>query len=154
MRRSSIILGVVILAGTLALPFATVRTTRIEVDAVSGQVRKSNRWAGGHRSTSVESSELADRLHSLGVAWRPDWRTINVNEYGVFGNATSRGCSVAPPIYQLRPVLGAFASTSSAGELREFVKAMQNGSESEQRKAVDQAGDRGLSALATVRPGQ
>jgi hypothetical protein len=154
MRRVGIIFGIVVLAGVLLVPFAPVRTTTVEVDAVSGQVRKSNLWTGGHRSTSVESTELADRLRALGVAWTPDWRTINVNDYNILGNATSRGCSISPPIYQLRPVLAAFASASSAEELREFVKVMQNGSESEQRNAVDQAGDRGLNALAVVRPGR
>lgn len=154
MRRVGIIFGFVVLAGFLLVPFASFRTTTVEVDAVSGQVRKSNLWAGGRRSMSVESSELSDRYRALGVAWTPDWRTINVNEYNILGNATSRGCSTAPQIYHLRPVLAAFASASSAEQLREFVKVMQSGSESEQRNAVDQACDRGLSALAAVRPGR
>ena len=152
MRRVGTILALVILAVALFVPSLPVRRTIIEVDAISGQVRRSSRWAGGHRSTAVESSELADRLRSLGVAWAPDWRTINVYEYGIFCNLTTRGCSVAPAIYQLRPVLAAFADASSAEELRAFVKVMQTGSESEQRKAVDQACDRGLNAPAAVRP--
>src|SRR4051812_9250741 len=129
MRRVGINFAIVVLGGVLLVPFASVRTTTVEVDAVSGQVRKSNLWTGGHRPESLESAELADRLRSLGVAWTPDWRTINVNDYNILGNATSRGCSTAPPIYQLRPVLAAFANASSAEDLREFVKVMQNGSE-------------------------
>jgi hypothetical protein len=153
-RRVGIILGIVFVASALLAPFATVRTTTVEVDSVSGQVRTSNLWTGGHRSTSVESTELADHLRSLGIAWTSDWRTINVNEYGVLSNATSRGCSLAPPIYQLRPVLAGFARASSSEELRVFVNVMQNGSESEQRQAIDQAGERGLNAIAAARPGR
>lgn len=79
---------------------------------------------------------------------------INVTEYGVLGNAKSRACSLAPPIYQLRPVFAEFADASSADELRGFVNVMQNGSESEQRQAVDQAGNRGVNAALAVRPGR
>jgi hypothetical protein len=58
-RHKGIILAVVVLAAALLLPFPSVRTTTVQIDAISGQVRKSTLWLGGHRSSWVESSELA-----------------------------------------------------------------------------------------------
>jgi hypothetical protein len=80
--------------------------------------------------------------------WTPDWRTINVNEYCVFGFQTARGCSIAPPIYQLRPVLKEFAAASTDAELRQFVDVMRAGGDAQQSSAVEAAAARGLQALS------
>src|SRR5437773_1928457 len=101
------------LAASWLEPFVTVRTTTVQVDAVSGEIRKLNLWLGGHRSTSAQYDALARRLKALNIPWQPDWRTINQNGYDLFGSATSRGCSTAPPVYQLHPVLEQFATGAS-----------------------------------------
>lgn len=131
----------------LASPFVGVLKDIQWVDAVTGSMRRQTVWPfGTSRGVVTQASPLELELCQRGIRWSADWRFLSEADRTLLGNATSRGCGVAPPIYQIRSVLGQFASASSNDELREFVRVMQSGSEDERRAAVDGAGDKGLSA--------
>ncbi len=123
------------------------------IDAVSGSMKRETVSAFGRSSGEiVKPSPLEQRLSQDGISWTPDWRFLHNVRRTAFGRAAGYECGSAPPIYQIRPLLAAFARASSNEQLRDFVKVMQSGSEIEQKTAVDAAGEVGLQAMA-ARPG-
>jgi hypothetical protein len=58
-------------------------------------------------------------------------------------------CGMAPPIYQLRPVLQAYVAASTDEELRRFARVMQSGTPAEQQAAVAAAAEKGLARLSS-----
>lgn len=109
---------------------------KIEVDAITGSIRGTDHWIGGHHSVKVEESPLANRLTSCGIAWTRDWRTINDNDYYALGMNVVRGCSLAPPIYSVRPVLDQYAKAAGVDELRKFVPLMEHGTSAQRDGAI------------------
>ena len=55
-------------------------------------------------------------------------------------------------VKRVSPVLTEFATAATDAELREFVRVMQSGTDTEQRAAVDAAAEKGLVSLSAARP--
>jgi hypothetical protein len=151
-RTLTVITAVLLLA--VAAPNVTVRTLKGRMDAVTGSTTWKTVWLSGvTSSTRADVSPLETRLKNSGISWAPSWRFLHNTHRNVFGFATCYECGPAPAIYHLRPVLKEFAAASTDAELREFVRAMQSGTDAEQNAAVEAAGEKGLAALSAARPG-
>ena len=87
-------------------------------------------------------SPLEKRLKNSGIAWTPSWQFVNETHRNIFGQVTYRGCGLAPPIYELDPALEDFATTATDAELREFVRVMQSGTDTQRKAAVEAALDK------------
>lgn len=124
----------------VCVPTITVEQVTTRIDAVTGTVSRTSVWPLGIVSSPRRDvSPLETRLNAAGVAWSPTWRTLNENGYTMVGTATYRGCSTAPTIYQLRPIMKEFVAASTDDELRAFVRVMQTGTDAQQQAAVDAA---------------
>jgi hypothetical protein len=138
----------------IILPAVTVRQFEKRIDPVTGSMRSNTVWLFGITSgPRVDVSPLEKRLKSSGIAWTPSWQFLHNTHLNVFGNATLRECGIAPQIHQLRPVLKEFAAASTDAELREFVRILQSGTESEQKSAVDAAAEKGFQNLEAAQKG-
>jgi hypothetical protein len=144
----------ILLVVGLVSPAITVRQVESRMDTVTGSMTWKTVWLFGIRSgPRLDVSPLEMRLKSSGIKWTPSWQFLHNTHRNVFGSATCHECGSAPAIYQLRPVLKEFAAASTDAELREFVRVMQSGTESERKAAVDAAGEKGLQAFSAVRAG-
>jgi hypothetical protein len=137
-----------------AVPAVPVRRVESRIDPVTGSMTWKTVWLFGITSGPRRVvSPLETRLVAAGIPWTPSRSFLHNTHRNVFGRATCYECGLAPPIYQLRPVLQDFAAASTDAELREFVRIMQSGTESEQEAAVDVAADKGVEALRAGPPG-
>ena len=155
-RRSWRTLGVVaaVLLLAVAAPTVTVRQVESRMDSITGSMTWKTVWLFGIASDPrVDVSPLETRLKSSGIQWTPSWQFLHNTHRNVFGRATFYACGSAPPIYQLSPLLKAFAAASTDAELREFVRVMQSGTDAEQTAAVEAASEKGLQALSAARAG-
>jgi hypothetical protein len=144
LARSITLLGVLAL---LASPFIPVRQTRTRIDAVTGTVETQTTWLCGVTfGPTVDSSPLELRLRTSNIPWTRDWRVLGHAHRTVYGNATMRGCGSAPPIIQIRSVLGQFANAATDDQLREFVRVMQSGAEPARTAAINAAGEVAMNA--------
>jgi hypothetical protein len=146
-RRPWHVVGAVAVVASVALllPGISVRQVESRIDTVTGSVTWTTTWPLGiHGGTRTAVSPLEARLKAAGIPWTPDPRFIHNTHRNVFGGAIKYECSSAPPVYSLRPMLHAFCACATDGELREFVRVMQSGSDAQQRAAVDAAADRAL----------
>jgi hypothetical protein len=138
--RAGVVVGAIVVLGMIALGTTSVRQTRSRVDSVTGSVESMTIWRLGITvGPRVDVSPLERRLRRMGVTWTPNWCLLHNTHRTVLGNATCYECGSAPPIYQLRPALDDFVQASSDAEIRGFVSVMQNGTEVDQRAAVDAA---------------
>lgn len=134
-----VVLGV----GLVVVTSVTASVWVLQIDAVTGTTTTRTTWPLGISSGDVVNvSPLELRLKASGIPWTADWRFMSENGRTIAGVVTYRGCSTAPPIYQIRPVLKKFADASTDAELREFVRVMQTGTDAEQAAAVDAAGEK------------
>ena len=140
-------LGAALLLSLILLP---VRQTERRMDAITGSIEQRTRWLMGiWPAPVITASPLEIRLRKMGLRCNRDWRTISLTDQTIFGNANRRACGAAPPIYPLTTVLAQFVAASDDQQIREFIRAMQVGTEGDQRKAVDEAGDRALGSTST-----
>jgi hypothetical protein len=152
-NKSKMSTTILVLLG-IAVPTVAVRQVESRMDPVSGSMTWKTVWRFGITSgPRVDVSPLEARLKSSGIPWTRSWQFLHNTDRNVFGSATCHECGSAPAIYQLRPVLKAFAAASTDAELREFVRVMQSGTGAEQKAAVETAGEKGLRALSAARPG-
>ncbi len=153
MRPFVTILALIIGFAVLASPLVTFRQDLCWIDATTASMKRQTIWPFGITAgPMIEASAIDLRLQQVGLNANPNWRLLSDTDRTVLGLAISRGCGLAPPIYQLRPVLDEFARTSSDADLREFVRVMQSGTESEQRAAIEAAAEKGLRVLSQPRP--
>ena len=156
MRRNlCVTVAAVAFIGASFIPMQVgVRQESSWVDAVSGSMKRETVSAWGRSAGEVaEPSALATRLRRAGIAWTPEWRFLHTVNVNAFGRAVGYECGTAPPIYQIRPVLGEFARGCNDDGLREFVRVMQTGTEAEREAVVGAAGEKGLRALEADRTG-
>ena len=146
-RTLSAVAAVLLIA--FAAPTVAVKQVESRMDAVTGSMTWKTMWLFGTTSGArVDVSPLETRLKSSGITWAPSWQFLHNKHRTVFGKATCCECGSAPPIYQLRPVLEEFAAASTDADLREFVRVMQSGTDTEQKAAVEAAVEKGLQALS------
>jgi hypothetical protein len=84
----------------------------------------------------VDASPLELRLINMGVQWKRKWTFLHNTHRNLFGDASMFECGFAPPIYQLRPMLGDFVAISTDEEIRQFVQIMQTGADDDTSSAV------------------
>lgn len=121
-----------------ALPFVTIWTTRVEMDAITGSLERRTIWPFGISiGPRVERSPIEIRLNKMGVHWRRDWRFMSETGHGLLGAPTFRGCGSAPPIIELEPMQRAFASRASDAEVRDLLRVIQSGTPAPQRAAIE-----------------
>ena len=150
MGRIGLISVAILGLAVVACPFVGVREDTQWIDAVTGSTRRQTVWTFGiTRGPSVGPSPLETRLRDKGIGWSADWRFVSETQRTLLGTAISRGCGIAPPIYQIRSMLGEFVSVSSDDDLWEFVRVMQSGGDEEQRAAVNAAVEQVLRRPAT-----
>ena len=126
----------------LALPLVSVTQTGSRMDAVSGSMEWQTTWPLGITSgPRITPSPLEHRLTQLGIPWTRRWELLHNTHRRLFGTATCYECGLAPPIYQLKPVLPRYAETATTAELRTFIGVMQNGTDAQQKAAVQAAID-------------
>lgn len=146
--RQAVVIGLVVLV-VAAMPGVTVRKVESRIDEVTGSMSWENVWIFGITSgPRITPSSLETRLKQSGISWTPRWHTLHNTHRNIFGSALRYDCSSAPPIFEIRLVLREFATTCTDDDLREFVRVMQSGTESEQKAAVDAANEKALTALA------
>jgi hypothetical protein len=133
-KRISI--GVATLAVLVFLVLTPLREVESRVDAVTGSISYKTTWFGVLRlGPDLRPSPLEVWARAMGVNWRSDWHLLSDVEYSLLG--TSRGCSPAPPIYGMRPLMKPFVQNASEQEQRDFLQIMQTGSDAQQTAAVD-----------------
>lgn len=143
-----------VVAALVLLASVPVQRTQNRVDAVTGSTEWQTTWPLGVTSGPVfTASPLEARVTKIGMPWQRDWRMLHVTGQSVFGNVIVRECGSAPPIYDFRIFLRPFVTAASDDEVRGFVRAMQSGTEAEQRAAVDAAADRVVGSPSATRPG-
>lgn len=136
-----------VLLVAMAAPVVTVRREESHMDAVTGSLRSRTVWILRFASgPQVDISPLEERLKRSRIAWSPSWQSMHSTHRNIFGGATCRECGTAPPIMQLRMVMKEFAAASTDAELREFVRVMEEGSETQREAAVEAACEKGLRA--------
>ena len=114
----------------------TIRDVRIETDCVTGSTRtKTERAFGLIRYERIEPSRLENALRQRQIAWTPQWQLISQIEYRMV--SVARGCTSAPPIHSMSPVMSQWADTKSDAELRDFVTTMTSGTEAQQKATMD-----------------
>jgi hypothetical protein len=148
--RWVVYLAMVVAVGAVfvLLTCVTAGTWELGIDAVTGTTTTRTTWPLGISSgTVVDVSPLELQLKARRVTWTPDWRFMSENGRTILGSTTYRACSNAPTIDQIKPVLKEFAEGATDAELREFVRVMEQGTEAEQRAAVEAAGEKGLGAM-------
>lgn len=129
----------------LALPFVSIRETRSRVDAVTGSMEWQTTWPFGITfGPKVSPSPLEIRMTQLGIPWTRRWKFLHNTHRTLFGTATCYECGLAPAIDQLNPVLPRYAQVATAAELRTVVNVMQNGTDDQQKAAVQAAIDETL----------
>lgn len=146
MRRTWLILLIVLAAASAALPLLTRRELDW-VDAVSGSRRSQTQWWFGWSAGPVTSeSPLAARYRKLGLAWEPDWRNVRGDTLDVFGRCIERSHGPAPEIYTMAdPQLQEwYLAAASDDEVRELFRVLSTGTKAEKEHAVDAAGDKAL----------
>lgn len=157
-RRRRVAVAVVALVvvgvGLVALlPTITFRRIHGRTDAVTGSMECRTEWPLGVMSAPVVTpSPLETRMVRMGILWQRDWRVIHRTGYSVLGHFTGGSCGRAPPIYTLNNLQSPFVAASSDGDVRGFVRTMQDGTEAEQRAAVDAAADPALDSLSAGSP--
>lgn len=150
MRRVLAVIALLVTVALFAFGSIEVRHDMTWVDSIAGSTKRQTTWRYGTTSEPViERSPIAMRLERIGEGWVPRWQALGVRGRTVYGSRTSIGCSTAPPIYGLWSLQRHFIGGSSDDEVREFVRIMQEGSEEEQRKAVDTAADIALRSLTS-----
>jgi hypothetical protein len=129
----------------LALPLVSIRETRSRVDAVTGSVEWQTTWPFGITSgPKVTPSPLEIRMTQLGIPWTRRWIFLHNTHRTLFGTATCYECGLAPAIDQLHPVLPRYAQVATSSELRTFISVMQNGTDDQQKAAVQAAIDEAM----------
>lgn len=142
--RRLIIPVAALLALYVGASMAGRQDVRSRVDAVTGSMEWQTTWPLGFtRGPSVQVSPLEARLTQAGIPWSRDWRLLHITHRSLLGRQ-GYSCGLAPPIYDLRPVLPEFVAASTDAELQDFVRVMQSGTEAEQEAAVRAAIDRVL----------
>jgi len=140
----------------LALPLLAVaawsltfRQVESRMDAITASTTSKTVWPFGITSgPRTEISPLETRLKTSNITWTPSWQFLHNTHHNLFGDVTCRECGTAPAIYQLRPVLKEFAETSTETQLREFVRAMQSGTDAQRQAAVQAAAEMGFAATS------
>jgi hypothetical protein len=124
------------------LSFVPVRRVVNDIDAVAGSTREQTSWLGVRGVAIVSTSPLETRLKSAKIDYRPDWHTLSDYEYSVLGFRNSRGHGTAPPVHAIYRWLDRWVATATEDELRNYVRIMQTGTETEQRAVVQAMIDR------------
>ena len=138
-------IGIVISLGLLVLPMVPIRQVESHMDPVTGSMCWKTVWFSGLTlGPTVDISPLEKRLRSEGVPWTASWQFLHKTHRNIFGRAICHECGSAPAIYQIRPMLDAFAEASTDAELREFVRVMQLGTEAEQKAAVEATAEKSM----------
>lgn len=156
-RHSSVgwwlVVAVAVLAGLVLLVAGSIAgPAGIDlgwVDAVTGSYksRTDRLWGWRKSPEQVTPSPLALRLRRMGVATQPDWRNIKGTYRDLSGRQIGSGHGWGPPIKSFRGELQQWwVDASTDAEILEFVRVMQNGTEDQQRAAVDAAARKGLAA--------
>ncbi|MBI1370744.1 MAG: hypothetical protein GC162_19065 [Planctomycetes bacterium] len=124
-----------------ALIFLPLREVQVEIDPVTGSMRRQTTWLGFlSTGPQIEVSPLETRLRESGIAWTPSWRFMYCTTDDVMGRKYA--CRSAPPIYTLasnRPAMHDFVRNSTDDDLRQFVVTMQSGDRPAQHVAIDAA---------------
>ena len=144
--RWSVGISLLVLIVTLLIPLPVWWVTT-SVNPTTGTVVRQTRT----RVVTIPSP-LETRLAAAGIPWTANPRFLSETSYDIFGRQLGRACAIAPPIYQLRPVLKEFAAASTDDELRAFVRVMESGTDAEQRAAVDAACEKALAAVGAKQP--
>jgi len=132
----------------LVVQILSTYSTDTMIDPITGSMRHQTVWRFGITlGATTDISALEARLNRCGIQWTRSWQLLTSRETSLFG-ATGIACASAPPIYQLRPVLKDFTDTSTDGELQDFVRVMQTGTDAARNAAIDAAGDKALRALS------
>jgi hypothetical protein len=140
-----LVVGFLVAVLLMSLIFLPCRQTQRRMDGITGSVEQQTTWPLGISTPGVVAvSPLEIRLRKMGVQWNRDWRMISTTDQTIFGNVVGRGCGTAPPIFPLTTVLAGFVAASDDNQIRQFVRILQVGTEADQRKAIDAAGDRAL----------
>lgn len=135
--------------GLFAVSMAPYTNTKIWIDAVSGSTKIEKRSLWSEPSVALERSALRLWMESHGRNSDYHWTFLTSRTASVFGNVLGRGCSPAPPIYELRSVLAVYVANSSDDELAEFVNAMESDSKGRQDAVVAKACEESLRAMTT-----
>ena len=132
---------------------APVRDEWAWVDARSGSIKRQTEWLFGIKTEEViqpSSLELWVREH--GRSHEHQWRTLAITSKTLFGHPVVFACGMAPPIYQLRPLMGDFVAMATDEELEQFVQVLDDDAENEQEEAVRLASERVMSATMSRLP--
>ncbi len=153
MRRGKYILATAAAVAVLLAASLFEQRTQGWCDAISGSKKWQTTWPFGITTGSrMETSGLERRLHEIGYQWSPDWRSVHFTATSLIGGRRIE-CSSAPPILDITSILDSYVKGASPDELRHFADVLRSGSEQEQKAAVEAAGEKGLAAMASDRPG-
>src|SRR6188768_2189992 len=95
--------GVLIFNVLTGLPVTSVEG---HVDSLTGTIRRKTVWLECiPTSGSYDVSPIERRLNQLRVDQVPHWEFLHHSTYNVLGQVFSHGCGMAPPIYELRPMM-------------------------------------------------
>ncbi len=134
----------VVIGNAASLP---IKEVNVGLDPVTGSEIRTTTWPFGiSTGPRVTPSPLETKLAARGIPYAPSWRFFSSTGQTIFGTPRSFSCGSQPPVANLRPVIAEFAAAATDGELREFVRVMQTGTDAQQLVAVEAAGQKGLDA--------
>lgn len=129
---------------------APVRDQWIWIDVRSGSIKLQTEWLFGIKTTEViQHSSLERWIREHGRNHEYQWQTLAITSETLFGRPVVFACGMAPPIYQLRPLMNDFVATANEDEIGQLVGALGSDSEQEQEQAVNLAATK---LMATVTP--
>lgn len=119
-----------------------VREEMAWMDGVTGTIKRRTDWVVGlSTGERTEPSALDLRLRTLGANVPPRWHHIQGDSRTLLGGVTARSHGSAPRILSLGPdLLKLFVDASTDDEVVAFARAMQSGTDAEQRFAVEHLG--------------
>lgn len=116
----------------------------------SGSIKRQTEWLFGIKTNEViQHSSLERWIREHGRSHEYQWRTLAITSQTLFGRPVAFACGMAPPIYQLQPLMNDFVATANQEEIDQLVRALGSEFEQEQEQAVNLAA---VKLMATVTP--
>lgn len=147
MRHWWLISAVLMVAGSVAvLSKMPLRTSRMWMDPVTGSTRHETTHFGFWSLPATETESALARWAANHVKdHRPKWQFVSETKRGCLW--TIRGTGSMPPVYLLHGRLGevVVASTSDE-ELAALIEVLREGSDAEQRQAIEAAAAKAIAA--------
>jgi hypothetical protein len=130
--------AVVVLLLTVAhsIPFKEVR---ISMCPISGSREVVTRWFGLWARVEVKETALELWIRRREPTFRPQWKRLSTNTHYVL--ARGFGCSPAPPIYTLQPLMQHVTNKLSDERIAELVDVMRTGTREEQQEFLKKIED-------------